>query len=198
MRSGLLRKISSAEQLYACFSRSGPIENWIPQILSELATFCSGPIEISIQARRSSILAPIQAKLSHNQLRRHFSERTNGFDIWLRSKPNSAHRELDSDTKCMGLSVSDHRPSNRRRRLHSRCVFHRRKVTPAPHPLHFSSLRLALTVLTQVRWPKRVYSRALKSGGIMRHPRFSPRGGGLRPSGRCGAGNEGCECARGR
>ena len=39
-------------------------------------------------------------------------------------------------------------------------------------------------------------------GGIVPHtlePRFSPRGGGrggLRPSGRCGVGNEGCECAR--
>ena len=126
----------------------------------------------STQAGRSSILAPIQAKLSHNQNCGHFSERTDGFDICLRSKPNSAHRELDSDTKCMGLSVSDHRPSNRRRRLHLRCVFHRRKVTPAPHPLHFSCLRLALTVLTQVRWPKRVDSRALKSGRIMRHQGF--------------------------
>ena len=77
-------------------------------------------------------------------------------------------------------------------------VFHRRKVTPAPHPFPNLPLRLTLTVLTQVRWPKRVHSRALKSGRIMGHPRFSPRGGGLRPSGRCGAGNEGCECARGR
>ena len=151
----------------------------IPQIRPELLTFCSGPIEISIQARRSSILAPIQAKLSHNQNSCNFSERTDGFDIWMRSKPNSAHRELEVDTKCMGISMSDVRPSNRRRRLHLRCVFYRRKVTPAPHPLPNLPLRLTLTVLTQVRWPKRVYSRALKSGGIMRHPRFSPRGGGL-------------------
>ena len=101
-----------------------------------------------------------------------FPNAQNGFDICLTSKPNSAHRKLAGDTKCMGLSVSDHRPSNRRRRLHSRCVFHRRKVTPAPHPLHFSLLRLALTVLTQVRWPERIYSRALKSGRILRHQGF--------------------------
>lgn len=124
------------------------------------------------KSRRSSSLAPIQANLSHNQHSCNFSEREDGFDIWLTSKPNSAHRELEGDTKCMGLSVSDDRPSNRRRRFHSRCVFHRRKVTPAPHPLHFSLLRLALTVLTQVRWPERIYSRALKSCRSIRHQGF--------------------------
>ena len=119
-----------------------------------------------------SCQAPIQAKLSHNQTLRHFSERRDEFDICLSGKPDSAHRELEGDTKYMGLSISDHRPSNRRRRLHSRCVFHRRKVTPAPHPLHFSLPRLALTVLTQVRWPERMSSCALKSCRSTRHQGF--------------------------
>ena len=124
---------------------------------------------------KMSKVAQIQSlphKTSHNQHSCHFSERADEFDICLTSKPNSAHRKLEGDTKCMGLSVSDDQPSNRRRRLHSRCVFHRRKVAPAPHPFPNLPLHLALTVLTQVRWPERVYSRALKSGGIMRHQGF--------------------------